>query len=98
MLQWNFHVPAAGAVNVAVFPASIVTSNPPVLSDVTVCCEGLERFDTSAMQILLGLWRDLHAQGRNLRLVGMSAETETLLQRAGVTGVIACPDPHANPE
>ena len=36
ILQWNLYAPAAGAVNVAVLPPSIVTSNPPS-SAVTVC-------------------------------------------------------------
>ena len=36
MLQWNLYVPAAGAVNVAVFPPSIVTLNPPPSWE-TVC-------------------------------------------------------------
>ena len=55
MLQWNFHVPAAGAVNVAVFPASIVTSNPPVLSDVTVCCELLVFFTVTVPPAFTGV-------------------------------------------
>lgn len=39
-MQWNPYRPGLdGAVNVAVRPASIVTSNPPaVVSAVTVCC------------------------------------------------------------
>jgi len=55
MLQWNFHVPATGAVNVAVFPASIVTSNPPVLSDVTVCWELLVFFTVTVPPAFTGV-------------------------------------------
>ena len=52
--------------------------------DVVVSCEELACVDASALQVLLALAQDFRSRGRSVRLAGVSAELEGLLQLAGV--------------
>jgi anti-anti-sigma factor len=56
--------------------------------DVVVPCQGLTHLDTSALQIVLALRNGLQARGRSLRLTGVSAEPEILLELAGVKNAL----------
>src|SRR5437667_9022726 len=57
MLQWNLYVPAAGAVKVAVLPASIVTLKPPPSWE-TVCRDVLSFFTVTVDAALTGIgWK-----------------------------------------
>jgi hypothetical protein len=63
--------------------------------DVNIYCAGLlhesaDYLDTSALQILLALRQGLLAQGRSLRMTGVSAGMESLLGLAGVPSVFCC--------
>ena len=58
--------------------------------DVVVSCEELAHLDASALQILLALRQGLQARGSSVRLTGVSAELDILLQLAGVKNVL-CP-------
>lgn len=80
--------------DVNIYCAGLLHESADVLlqeqEDVVVSCEGLAHLDTSALQILLSLQQGLLAQGRNLRLEGISAELEGMLQLAGVNSAL-CP-------
>ncbi len=62
MLQWNGYVPGAGAANVAVLPASMVTLKPPAPSAVTVCREELSFLTVTVAPALTGVVVKVNAE------------------------------------
>ena len=56
--------------------------------DATVGCEQLERLDTSAIQILLGLKEDLKKNGKHLVLQGVPLAVSNQLQLAGLAQIL----------
>ena len=59
-------------------------------ADIVVACEGLSHLDTSALQVLLALRRELNLRGRSLRLSGVSSAVAGILQLAGVDAALDC--------
>ncbi len=53
--------------------------------DVAVDCGKLERLDTSTLQILLALKRELEQRGKKLRVIDLPAEPARLVGLAGLT-------------
>lgn len=53
-------------------------------TDVSVRCDGAEYLDTSALQILLGLGRELVGRGKRFDLAGVSPELGEWLRLAGL--------------
>jgi anti-anti-sigma regulatory factor len=53
--------------------------------DVAVDCEKLARLDTSTLQILLALKRELEQSGRKLRMIELPSEPARLVGLAGLT-------------
>jgi anti-anti-sigma factor len=53
--------------------------------DIAVYCEKLERLDTSTLQILLALRRELEQKGKKLRVIALPSEAMRLVGLAGLT-------------
>jgi anti-anti-sigma regulatory factor len=54
--------------------------------DAAVCCEKLERLDTSAFQVLLALKKELGQSGRSLEWSGLAGAPADLAALAGLSG------------
>ena len=54
--------------------------------DVVVCCEKLERLDTSALQILLALKKELEQSGRKIEWADVPSGPAALAALAGFSG------------
>ena len=53
--------------------------------DIPVYCEKLERLDTSTLQILLALRRELEQRGKKLSVIALPSEPTRLVGLAGLT-------------
>jgi ABC-type transporter Mla MlaB component len=67
--------------------------------DVRIDCAALERLDTSALQILLALQRELQEQGRRLELRAVNDQVGAFLAFGGAERLLlqAEPEPTTNP-
>jgi anti-anti-sigma regulatory factor len=54
--------------------------------DIIVCCEKLERLDTSALQILLALKKELEQNGRKIEWPDVPTGPAALAALAGLSG------------
>jgi anti-anti-sigma regulatory factor len=57
--------------------------------DVTVCCQGVEYLDSSAIQVLLCLGRELELQNRICELTGLTGQARSDFRRVGLAHVLA---------
>ena len=57
-------------------------------ADVALCCERLERLDTSTLQILVALKKELEQKGRSLQVTELPAEPGRSVGLAGLTGFL----------